>query len=192
MGTERAEPIINNVVRELGFTNETGYGGTVMFHKNTVGIEILDECRRYWAQNDRELDDQVLMHLTTSSEPFESLINLEDPRFATPGDMPLKIQAFCRETEQAVPRKPGAITRCVLESLALQYRRTLQEIELLSGRRFTQLYLLDGVKNILLNHFIATALGIPVIIAPPDATPIGNVIVQSMALGHIQSLAEAR
>jgi sugar (pentulose or hexulose) kinase len=106
--------------------------------------------------------------------------------------MPLKIQAFCRETGQIVPRKPGAIIRCLLESLALQYRKTLQEIELFSGRRFTRLYLLDEAKNTLLNHFIATALEIPMVIAPADATPIGNVIVQAMTLGHIQSLQEAR
>jgi rhamnulokinase len=91
-----------------------------------------------------------------------------------------------------VPRKPGAIIRCVLESLALQYRKSLQQVELLSGRRFTRLYLFDGAKNTLLNNFIATALGIPVVIAPPDATPIGNVVVQSLTLGHLKSLSEAR
>jgi rhamnulokinase len=106
--------------------------------------------------------------------------------------MPLKIQAFCRETGQIVPRKPGAIIRCLLESLALQYRKTLQEIELFSGRRFTRLCLLDEAKNTLLNNFIATALEIPIVIAPADATPIGNVIVQAMTLGHVQSLQEAR
>ncbi len=191
-GAELAEPLINNVVRELGFTNETGFGGTVLFYKNLVGLDLLDECRRYWSRQDQELENQVLMHLATSAEPFESLINVEDPRFAEPGDMPLKIQAFCRETGQIVPRKPGAITRCVLESLALQYRKTFQEIELVTGRRLKRLYLLDAAKNSLLNNFIATALGIPVVIASPEATPIGNVLVQSLALGHIQSLSEGR
>ena len=106
--------------------------------------------------------------------------------------MPLKIQAFCRETAQLVPRKTGDIIRCLLESLALRYRKTLQEIEQLSGRRFKRLYLLDESKNTLLNHFIAAALKIPVVIVPPDATPMGNVVVQSLTLGHIQSLPEAR
>ena len=192
IGAELDEPIINKAARELGFTNESGYGGSVLFYKNTTGLRLLEECRRYWRENDRELETHVLMHLATSSEPFEALINIEDPSFAEPGDMPLKIQAFCRNTGQIVPRKPGAIIRCVLESLALQYRKSLQQVELLSGRRFTRLYLFDGVKNTLLNNFIATSLGIPVVIAPPDATPIGNVVVQSLTLGHLKSLSEAR
>jgi len=191
-GTELAKPVINKVVRELGFTNETGYGGSVLFYKNMTSLGLLDECRRFWEQNDNELENHVLMHLATSAEPFQSMINPEDPRFAEPGDMPLKIQAFCRETGQLVPRKPGAIIRCLLESLALQYRKTLQEIELFSGRRYKRLYLLDEAKNTLLNHFVATALEIPVVIAPADVTPIGNVVVQAITLGHIRSIAEAR
>jgi rhamnulokinase len=191
-GTEIAEPIINNVARELGFTNETGYGGSVLFYKSAAGLSLFDECRQFWARNDRDIEAQMLLHLATSSDPFESLINPEDPRFAEPGDLPLKIQAFCRDTGQVVPRKPGAIVRCVLESLALQYRRTLHETALLTGRRFKRLYLLDEARNTLLNHFIATAAELPVIVAPADATPIGNVIVQALTLGHLRSLSEAR
>src|SRR4029079_12155174 len=109
----------------------------------------------------------MLMQLATAAEPFESLIDLTDPRFETPGDMPLKIQAFCKETGQTVPRKPGPATRCVLESLALLYRRTMLELEQVTGRKFTRLYLLEGkMGNSLLNHFIANALQVPTVVAP--------------------------
>ncbi len=192
MGTELAEPIINESSRESNFTNELGYGGLVRFSKHTVGLWILEECRRFWREKDRDLDIHLLMHLALSEEPFESLINLADPRFLTPGDMPLKIQAFCKETHQPVPRKPGPTFRCVLESLALLYRKTLQEIEQLTGRETTRLYLLGESANSFLNSFIANALQVPVVIAPADATAIGNVVVQAVALGHIQSLERAR
>ena len=192
MGTELAAPIINNASRELNFTNEMGYGGSVRFSKRAVGFWILEECQRFWKGKDRELDGDVLMHLAGSSKPFESLVNLTDPRFLAPGDMPLKIQAFCRETNQTVPRKPGPIIRCVLESLALLYRKTLREIESLTGREITRLYILGGPTNNLLNHFIVNALHIPAVVAPADATSIGNVVVQALALGHIRSLEEAR
>jgi sugar (pentulose or hexulose) kinase len=65
-------------------------------------------------------------------------------------------------------------------------------MESLTGRRFTRLFLLGGSSNNLLYHFIANALQIPVVIAPPDATAIGNVLVQALALGHIDSLNHAR
>jgi rhamnulokinase len=192
MGTELAGPIITDTSRALHFTNEAGYGGSVRFSKQTVGLWILEDCRRFWKERDREIDDGLLTHLAGSSPPFDSLINPTDPRFLVPGDMPLKIQAFCRETNQPVPRKPGPIIRCVLESLALQYRKTLQEIEDLTGRQIGRLYLLGGSANALLNHFIANAVRRPLVVAPIDATAIGNVIVQALALGHLESLEQAR
>ena len=187
MGTELPNPIITDASRSLSFTNEAGYGGSIRFSKQTVGLWILEECRRFWKERDREIDDGLLTHLAGSSPPFESLINPADPRFLTPGDMPLKIQAFCRETRQPVPRKPGPIIRCVLESLALQYRRTLQEIEDVTGRQIARLYLLGGSTNALLNHFTANALRRPLVVVPGDAAAIGNVIVQALALGHLES-----
>jgi len=192
MGTALIGPVISYEGREMNFTNEMGYGGAVHLCKHTVGRWILDDCKQFWKEKDRELDEDVLRHLATSTPPFESLINVDDPRFTTPGDMPLKIQAFCKETGQPVPRKPGPVIRCVLESLALHYRKTLREIEGLTGREFTRLYLLGGSTSNLLYHFIANALEIPVVMVPANATPTGNIIVQALALGHIESLQEAR
>jgi rhamnulokinase len=192
MGTEIAEPIITDTSRELNFSNETGYGGAIHFSKQTVGLWILDECRRFWKEKDREIDDSLLTHLAGSAPPFDSLINPADPQFLTPGDMPLKIQAFCRETRQPVPRKPGPIMRCVLESLALHCRKTLHEIEDLTGCQVARLHLLNGSNNDLLNHFTANAVQRPLVVAPADTTAIGNVIVQALALGHLESLEQAR
>jgi len=192
VGTELPQPIINDLSREWNFTNEVGYGGSARVSKQAAGFWILDECRRHWQENDREVDIDLLMHLAISAEPFESLINPMDPRFLEPGDMPLKIQAFCRETNQTVPYKPGPITRCVLESLALHYRKTLDEVQYLTNRDIAQLYIFGESSNTLLNNFIANALQIPVTIAPPDVTAIGNVVVQGLALGHLKSVAHAR
>lgn len=192
MGTELLNPIITDGSRASNFTNEAGFGGSIRFSKQTVGLWILEECRRFWKEKDREIDEGLLTHMAGSSPPFESLIDPTDPRFLEPGDMPLKIQAFCRETRQPVPRKPGPITRCIMESLALQYRKTLHEIEELTGRQIGRLYLLGGSANTLLKHFIANAVRLPVVVVPADAAVTGNVIVQALALGHLKSLEEAR
>jgi rhamnulokinase len=192
MGTEIARPIISDESFGLSFSNESGYGGAVHFGKETVGLWVLDECRRYWKEKDREIDDSLLTHLAGSAPPFESLINPADPRFLTAGDMPLKIQAFCRETHQSVPRKPGPMIRCVLESLALHCRRTLHEIEDLTGRQVARIYLLSGSANALLHHFIANAVQLPLVVAPAEATAMGNVVVQALALGHVESREQAQ
>ena len=194
MGANLAAPIINDASRESSFTNEIGFGGAVHFYKRQPGLWLLEECLRFWKEMDRGLDGDLIMHIAGSSPPFESLIDLGDPRFLVPGDMPLKIQAFCKETSQPVPRKPGSIFRCILESLALFYRRTLRDIEDITGRKITRLYLLHGSANPLMNHFIANALHVPISIcpAPTDAAAVGNVLVQALALGHIKSLDDAR
>lgn len=192
MGVELPDPVINATARELDFANESGYGGTVRFMKQTAGLWMLEECRRAWVGSEQDLDLSVMIHLAAQSAPFESLINPMDLRFLTPGDMPLKIKEFCKETGQAVPRKPGSIIRCVLESVALYYRKTLREIEEVTERRIERLYLLGGASNQLFNSFIANALQIPVVIVPEEVTVIGNMLVQGIALKHIESLEHAR
>lgn len=192
MGTELAAPLITEASRSLGFSNDPGYGGAVHFSKPTVGLWMLEECRQYWRERDREIDNGLLGHLAGSAPPFESLINPTDPRFQTPGDMPLKVQAFCRETMQPVPRKPGPIIRCILESLALSYRQTLQEIEETTGRKITRVFLFGGGVSDLLNHFIANALRRPLVTVPAEAAAIGNIAVQMVAMRHVPSMEHAR
>ena len=193
LGVEIPEPIITDETRELNITNEIGYGNSVRLLKNIAGLWIVQECRRHWAENEQDLDYDVMTHLAASAPPFESLINPADPRFLEPGDMPARVQAFCKETGQPVPRKPGPIVRCVLESLALLYRKTVREIEAVIGRRIERLHIVGGgTRNTLLNHFTANALQMPVVIGPTEATAAGNVLVQALALGHLPSLDQAR
>lgn len=191
IGTEVGEAVVTPGTYALGYANETCLGGATNLYRRTVGLSILDECRRYWIERDRELCDDVLMHLATTSASFEVFIDVTDPRFAEPGDMPLKIQAYCKETGQEIPRKPGQIIRCVLEGLALHYRKVFLETEALTGSKFARVYLFGAGENNLLNHFIVNALQVPAIIASPDAVSIGNVVVQALTLGHIGSLEAA-
>jgi rhamnulokinase len=192
IGTQVARPIINEVSRDLNFTNELGYGDSVSLYKPTVGLWVLEECQRFWEKQNRQFDPEMLGHLAGSATPFESLIDPTDPRFLEPGDMPLKIQAYCKETDQPIPHKPGPLFRCILESLALHYRKVLREVAYLSGSEVTRLYSLGDASHSLLNHFTANALQLPVVIVPENAAAIGNIVVQALALGHIASLDDAR
>jgi rhamnulokinase len=86
LGTPVAQPLINEITRELRFTNQLGYDGSVCFYKRSTGLSILEECQRYWEERDRSLDYDLLSHLAGSSTPFDCLVDPSDPRFATPGD----------------------------------------------------------------------------------------------------------
>jgi len=49
-----------------------------------------------------------------------------------------------------------------------------------------------GVKNVWLCQLTANAIGIPVVAGPAEGTAMGNLLVQAMALGHLNSLADIR
>jgi rhamnulokinase len=193
MGVEWPHPVITDPGRDANFTNEIGFGGSVRLLKNIVGLWLVQECRRDWADRGRDYDYAALTQLASEAKPFVSLINPADPRLVSPDDMPARIAALCRETGQPVPESPGAFVRCALESLALFYRVTLRQLERVIGKTIEQLNIVGGgSKNVLLNQFAANALQIPVLAGPSECTALGNILVQAIALGHLPSLAAAR
>ncbi|HXG48385.1 MAG TPA: FGGY-family carbohydrate kinase, partial [Methylomirabilota bacterium] len=193
LGVERSSPLLTDACRDLNVTNEIGFGGSVRLLKNIVGLWIIQECRRAWAAGGQRWDYAQLTALAEAARPFVALINPADPRFLSPGGMPEKIQAFCRETDQPAPETPGAIVRCVLESMALLYHRTLRQIEQVTGRTIRRLHIVGGgSQNGLLNQFTADALEIPVVAGPVEATALGNILVQAIACRLIGGLDEAR
>jgi rhamnulokinase len=193
LGIELSEPIINNSCRELNFTNEIGYGGSVRLLKNIVGLWLVQECRRAWAEQGNEFSYADLAEQAAAAEPYRSVINPSDPRFLSPDDMPQRIADACRETGQPIPATSGAIVRCALESLALLYARTLGESEQLVGWRAETVHIVGGgSRNELLNQLTADAAYIRVVAGPTEATASGNVLVQAIAAGAVKNLAEAR
>jgi len=193
MGVERSEPVLTDLSRDLNFTNEIGFAGSVRLLKNIVGLWIVQECRREWARQGRDYDYATLTRKAAAAPPLGPLINPADPRFIAPGDMPKRIADYCVESGQRPPDGVGETIRCALESLALQYRKTLHELERLISEQVEQLHIVGGgSQNRLLNQFAANATGIPVIAGPVEATALGNVAVQAIASGELPSLAAAR
>ncbi len=190
---ELPAPLVNETVRAHNFTNEAGYGGTTRFLKNIIGLWVLQESRRAWVQQGRDLDYATLNREACHAEPFRSLIHPAAERFSQPDDMPAKIAAYCRDTGQPPPETPGQFTRCILESLALLYRATLAEVETLTGQSIDRLHIVGGgSQSDLLNQFAANAIQREVIAGPVEATAIGNVLLQSVALGQLDGLAALR
>ncbi len=193
MGVEWPQPVINDQSRSLGFTNEIGYGNSVRLLKNIVGLWIVQECRRQWAKEGRKYDYATLETMAAEAPPFVSLINPDDARFLAPDDMVKKIAGFCEETGQPVPASHAAYVRCAYESLALFYRITLRKLEKLTGKKIEQLHIVGGGSQATtLNQCTANALKIPVLAGPTECSALGNILIQAMALGHIESHAAAR
>jgi len=193
LGAELPAPIVTDAAREAGFTNEVGLGGTIRFLKNIAGLWVLQECRRAWEGAGQNFTYEQLTALATENGPAEAHISLRDDRFLSPGDMLNKITAYCRETGQPIPASPGQFVRTILESLALTYAQTLRQLEGLIGRELEKLHIVGGgSRSRLLNQLAADATGVPVITGPVEATAIGNILIQALALGDIDSPAHMR
>lgn len=193
MGVELDEPNLGGDALRFNFTNEGGVQGTWRFLKNIAGLWLIQECRRSWERAGTPLDYAAIAEAAEAAPPFRAFIDPDDPPFLSPGDMPEKIQAYCRRTRQPVPETPGAIARCAFESLALTCRKVLRRIESVLGRRIGVLHIVGGgIRNRLLCRLTASACGIPAIAGPAEATALGNVIVQGMAVGAVTSLEAGR
>ena len=193
LGIESKKPILTDKARQYNFTNEVGFGGGIRFLKNIVGLWIVQECKRAWSRTGESMTYESLNEAAARAPGLRTFIRPSDPRFLKPGNMPEKIAGFCRETGRPVPEDAGGTVRCVLESLALQYRQTVEQIEDVTGKSITKLHIVGGgSQNKLLNQFAADATGRTVMAGPVEATAAGNVLIQAVALGHLPSLEALR
>lgn len=193
LGTERAKPLLTDEARKFDFTNEGGICNTIRLLKNITGLWLIQECQRVWSQSGINRNFTEIAAEARKAKPFAALINPDDPSFATPGDMPARIRAFCRKTGQKLPAGDGQIARVVYESLALRYRMVFSMLEDLSATHYDRLHVVGGgSQNELLNQFTSDALQKPVVSGPAEATAIGNILMQMIAAGDVRSLREGR
>lgn len=186
LGAEIPTPICIPAAMEAGFTNEVGYGGTIRFLKNLTGLWVLQECERVWREAGMNFDYTELLGEASRAEPPVYTIDFNDPRFSTPGNMPQRIAAWCREHGRPIVSERGDIVRLILESLAEVYRTTLESLSTLLGRRFDCLHVVGGgSRNRLLNQWTADRCGVPVIAGPSEATALGNLLIQAKAMNRL-------
>lgn len=188
LGMELDRPIINDKAKLGNFTNEGGANNTIRFLKNIMGLWIFQQCFNTW---DLTIDE--VLENAKQSTPFKALIDPNDNSFFNPQDMITAIKNFCRNTDQEVPESPGEITRCILESLAFEYKMTLSQLQECTNTQIDTLHVIGGgSQNKLLSQFTADACGVKVVTGPVEATAIGNIMIQIISDNKINSISEAR
>jgi rhamnulokinase len=193
VGLEVQEPILTPDALAANVTNEGGVYGTFRLLKNVMGLWILQQCRLTWAAAGQAYTYTKLVDMGAQAEPLTAIFNPNDPVFLSPGDHPQRIRDWCRRTNQPLPETPGAVVRCVLESLALAYREALELVAAVASRHISVIHIVGGgSQNQLLNQMTANATGLPVIAGPIEATVIGNALVQLITLDEINDLSQAR
>jgi len=194
VGVELSHPVLTEASRQANFTNERGVDGTIRYLRNVGGLWLLSECQRTWAQQGYTATlDELLT--AAAAVPFGGpQINADDPYFIAPDNMPERIRAAVRNTGAVLTDSPAAITRCILDSLAAGYARTIADAERLADVPVDVVHIVGGgSQNRLLCQLTADATGKRVIAGPVEATALGNVLVQARAAGMATGgLAELR
>lgn len=193
VGVELDSPVTSEAARASRFSNELGIDETVRFLRNVMGLWLLQESLRMWERNGRPVDIALLLR-EAEQLPRRGIIDPDQPQFLPPGDMPERIREECRRTDQPVPDTPAEITRCVLDSLATAYKRTIARACELTAHRVEVIHLVGGgAQNGLLCQLTADACGLPVVAGPVEAAAYGNVLVQARAVGAVDgTLADLR
>ncbi len=193
MGVEIPAPILDERCLARNFTNEGGVGGTTRLLKNIGGLWLVQECRRIWNERGANHSWEDLNRLSAAAAPLVSAVDVDDPAFLAPADMPAAIREFCRRSGQTVPADEGAVLRTAIESLALRYRQALGWLEELVGGRIETIHIVGGgSQNRQLCQATADACDRRVVAGPVEATAIGNVLMQAVAAGDIASVVDAR
>ncbi len=193
VGVERDEPILDERGRNYNFTNEGGLNNKIRLLRNTMGLWLLQRCRKDWAAAGAAHEYAELIALAERAPAFHAIIDPDAPVFINPGNMPQAIADFCRQTQQAPPASKGACVRTILESLAFRYRCIIARINAVSAAPVEVIHLVGGgSQNELLNQFTANATGLPVIAGPVETTALGNVISQAISCGEIATFDEGR
>ncbi len=193
MGTELKKPLINDTSFKFNFTNEGGVNRTTRFLSNIMGLWLIQESRRQWKRENLDYSFNDMENAAKASVPFKSFINPDFEGFTPPGDMPSRIKEFNKNAGLAVPETMGDVVLCIYQSLALKYRYVTESMEEMMGKKIDTIHMVGGgIKDKFLCQMTADATGRKVVAGPVEATAMGNIAVQLMALGEIDDLEGIR
>ncbi|MFC7686712.1 rhamnulokinase [Ureibacillus sp. GCM10028918] len=190
IGVENHFPICVTKALDYNFTNEGGMDYQFRFLKNIMGLWMLQEVRRNY---NNKYSFAQLADLSRDFPQFMSTVNVDDQRFLKPDNMIEEIQKYCLETNQIIPKHPGEIAKCVFHSLANSYKKAVSEIEDIFEKEFSKINVIGGgSQNELLNQLISDITKKEVYAGPVEATAIGNLVAQFIALDEIEDIKSAR
>lgn len=189
MGIESRTPIATADAAARNFTNEGGLERRYRLLKNITGMWPMQRvCEEHGVEGFHVAAAEV-----ETAEVWRSIVDPNHPAFLNPESMTEAIRQACVRTGQPVPVTVPQLMRTIVDSLALSYRKVKEELESLTGRQLSRIRILGGgCRNRVLNQLCADACQLPVSAGPVEASALGNLCAQWIALGAIENLDTAR
>lgn len=193
LGIEVKTPILTDSAQKYSFTNEGGVENKICFLKNIIGLWVLQRSRLSWSKTHEKLSYSEITDLAESAEPFQGYFDPDSDRFFNPKDMIQELLDYFKDTGQTISHDIGSIGRMILENLAFKISDHLKELQEFKEESIEVLHVVGGgSKNQLLNQFISNACNVKVIAGPDEGTAAGNIMVQALSSGDVNSLKEIR
>ena len=191
VGLELPGAVVTDAARAANFTNERGVDDRIRFLRNVGGLWLVQESLRAWAGRAQPLHLAKLLAEAATLPEGGPTIDVDDVAFVAPGDMPTRIADAIRAAGAPGPETPAAVVRCIVDSLAHAYARTIDDAAALSATEIETINIVGGgAQNELLCSLTARASGRPVVAGPVEATALGNVLVQARAHGALDGSLE--
>jgi rhamnulokinase len=184
LGLEQETPILSLAARQQNFTNELGIGDLggkprIRFLKNLSGLWLLQQSLADFKTNGEQSDLPILLD-QASRINSPARIDVNDPVFLTPGDMPGKIRSNLLRRGFDRPSNGVQIVRVILDSLADAYADAVRGFEAVTGTKIQRLNVVGGgSQNQLLCQLTANTTGLKVVAGPVEATALGNLMTQA-------------
>lgn len=189
LGIVNDKPFRTPLTMESGFTNEGAYPKRFRLSKNLVGMFVLERLK---AELCPDADYNTVCQMGKNAGEISSVIDLTNLMYMVAENMAEAIKKECSETGQQIPKTDGEVFQVFFHSLATHYRRTVEDLERISGKAFTSLNIIGGgSRNDYVNQLAADELGITVYAGPPEATVLGNIICQLIIDGEIKDSDQA-
>lgn len=184
VGVELDAPVLTEAARAASFTNEVAVDGRTRFLRNVGGLWLLQECMRAWSRADLD----TLLEGAARLPRGGPRIDVDDPSLIPPGRMPARIADAADRTDLS----PVETVRCILDSLAAAYARTVEQAAELAAHPVDVVHVVGGgSRNALLCQLTADAARRPVLAGPVEATALGNVLVQARSQNVLPASLDA-
>lgn len=159
-----------------GFTNEGGYGGSIRFLQNIMGLWMIQSVRKEW---NKKYTFSEMASLAQNAQPVPVTIDVNNKRYLAPESMIEEIKKNVVENGYPESLSDGQIIAVVLKGLAVCYKKAIENMEKITHKHFTGINIIGGgCNNRVLNQWTSDITKLPVYAGPDEGTAIGNILCQ--------------
>lgn len=153
---------------------------------------LLEQAVQQYHEQGVALEVPALLAEAAALGPQPYAVDVTSPTPTHTDDVLAELARQCAAADLPVPLRPAEVARCVVQSLALAYARTVEQCQELTGEPVDTVRMTGGgSRSALLRQLTADACDRPVQVGTVEATSLGSIAVQAVADGALPGLDAA-